>query len=56
MMPAMFHNPLFDPIRQYLMENDPGHDTTFVFVPYVLKDTLHELLDGLQNRVSVIIT
>ena len=55
-MSAMLHSPLFDPIRRYLMENDTGHDTTFVFAPYVLKSALSELLDGLQNRVSVITT
>ena len=52
----MFHSPLFNPIRKYLVENDTNRDTTFVFVPYVLKDTLSELLEGLQNRISIVTT
>lgn len=55
-MIELFHSPLFNPIRQYLVENDTGRDTTFLFVPYVLKDTLSEMLDGLRNRVSIITT
>ena len=43
-MTRLYHNPLFDPIREYL--EHAADETIFLFVPYVKTDVLERLVTG----------
>ena len=54
-MTRLYHNPLFDPIREYFEHASPD-ETIFLFVPYVKTDVLERLISGLKNRIVIVTT
>ena len=53
-MNDLYHNPLFEHIREYFKENTS--DTIFLYVPYIKTKILKKVLDGLSNNVVIITT
>lgn len=53
---GLYTSPLFDYIRDYLIKNDSGNDTTFLFVPYIKANVVKNLLDGIRNRIVIVTT
>ncbi len=54
-MTRLFHNPLFDHIREYLEESSKN-ETIFLFVPYVKTKILTQLLENIRNKVVLVTT
>ena len=52
-MDHFYHSPLFDHIREYF---ESARGTIFIFVPYVKRTVLEQLLDGLDNRIVIVTT
>ena len=46
-------SPLFDEIRSYLTQVD-DNDQIFLYVPYIKTNILEELIQGIQNEITVI--
>ena len=51
----MIKSPLFTEIRNYLIRVKQ-EDQSFIFVPYIKTKILEELLEGIENKITVITT
>ena len=51
----MIKSPLFTEIRNYLIRAKQ-EDQIFIFVPYIKTKILEELLEGIENKITVITT
>jgi DNA-binding transcriptional MerR regulator len=51
----LIHSPLFDEIRAYLTRAKYD-EQIFLFVPYIKTKILEKLLDGIQNKITIITT
>lgn len=54
-MVRLYHSPLFEHIREYLL-GVPARDAIFLFVPYIQAKVLARLLDNIQNRTVIVTT
>ena len=52
---GLYHSPLFERIKEYLGNCDQG-ETVFLFVPFIKKDVLRLLIDGIKNRIVIVTT
>ena len=50
---GLYHSPLFERIKEYLGNCDQG-DTVFLFVPFIKRDVLRLLIDGIKNRIVTV--
>ncbi len=51
----MIQSPLFDEIRGYLTRAK-DNDQIFLFVPYIKTRILEKLLDGIENKITIVTT
>lgn len=52
----MIQSPLFEEIRKYLQNRCDDDSILFLFVPYIKKNVLEELLDGIMGRKIIVTT
>lgn len=52
----LFHNPLFERIREYFVQHSYKDGTIFLFVPYIKTTVLDKLLNGMRNNIVVVTT
>lgn len=52
---GLYHSPLFEHIKEYLGNCDQG-ETIFLFVPFIKRDVLRLLVDGIKNRIVIVTT
>jgi len=49
-------SPLFGPIQNYLLNNAKQHDRVFLIVPYIQKNALEKLLQGVISKIILVTT
>lgn len=52
----LMQSPLFDSVRNYLVNNDSKTDTHYLYVPYIKTAVLEKLIEGIQNKIVIVTT